>query len=222
QSEEKRTLKIPRRTLIWDGGTIDYISELALPEIKGSLDADEDIGVDEVSSAIDNVFEVVVGGGEFSKNKNRVISVLKDGGGEFDDSLDEINLGLNEEFVIRVLEGRDVSSESFVVFLKWVYHEKSREVFSVTPWAAKGGRKVLCYVQGNTRRKRKKSVGCGNERRECTLFGASVFVLFNPGPDCFAHSKPRPLLLMVNPEVVLVAVIMGAVLHIVLLCLSSI
>ncbi|GKB52253.1 hypothetical protein Tco_0903006, partial [Tanacetum coccineum] len=114
-------------------------------EIKGSLDADEDIGVDEVSSAIDDVFgigesnvenmevrskfdefsknkksveEVVVGGGKFSKNKNRVISVLKDGGGEFDDTLNEINLGLSEEFVIRVLEGRDVSGESYVVFMK--------------------------------------------------------------------------------------------------------
>ncbi|GKG24327.1 hypothetical protein Tco_0394955, partial [Tanacetum coccineum] len=136
--------------------------ELALPEIKGSLDADEYIGVDEVSSAIDDVFgigesnvenmevrskfdefsknkksveevvvgggkfsknkksveEVVVGGGKFSKNKNRVISVLKDGGGEFDDTLNEINLGLSEEFVIRVLEGRDVSGESYVVFMK--------------------------------------------------------------------------------------------------------
>ncbi|GJT70759.1 hypothetical protein Tco_1030045 [Tanacetum coccineum] len=35
-------------------------SELASPKIKGSLNADEDIGVDEVSSAIDEV----VGGGE--------------------------------------------------------------------------------------------------------------------------------------------------------------
>nr|GEW83569.1 retrotransposon Gag protein [Tanacetum cinerariifolium] len=33
-------------------------SELASPEIKGSLDADEDIGVDEVSSAIDGVFDI--------------------------------------------------------------------------------------------------------------------------------------------------------------------
>nr|GEV80913.1 retrotransposon Gag protein [Tanacetum cinerariifolium] len=95
-------------------------SELASPEIKGLLDTDEDIGVDEVSSAIDGVFdigesnvksmkvgskfsefsennksvkEVVVGGGEAigldEDESNRVISVLKDGGGEFDDSLDE-------------------------------------------------------------------------------------------------------------------------------------
>ncbi|GJX39142.1 hypothetical protein Tco_0252445 [Tanacetum coccineum] len=86
--------------------------KLASPEIKGSLDADEDIRVDEVSSAIDCVIhigesnelrskfdefsdnkkyvvEVVVGGGEAlgvdEDESNRVISVLKDGGGEFDD-----------------------------------------------------------------------------------------------------------------------------------------
>ncbi|GJY69192.1 hypothetical protein Tco_0472174 [Tanacetum coccineum] len=33
-------------------------SELASPEIKGFLDADEDIGVDEVSSVIDGVFDI--------------------------------------------------------------------------------------------------------------------------------------------------------------------
>ncbi|GKA47211.1 hypothetical protein Tco_0740094 [Tanacetum coccineum] len=79
----------------------------------------------EFSKNKESVEEVVVGGGEAlgvdEDESNRVISILKDEGGEFDDSLDEINLGLSEEFVIRVLEGRDVSDE------------KSREVFSVTP-----------------------------------------------------------------------------------------
>nr|GFA18428.1 hypothetical protein [Tanacetum cinerariifolium] len=147
-------------------------------EIKGSLDADKDIGVDEVSSAINGVFDIGESNmeimevrsklGEFSKNKevvvgggeargvdkdesNRVISVLKD------DSLDEINMGLSEEFVIRVL-GRDVSGESLVVSLKLVCHEKSHEVLSVTSWSAKGRQRVLCYVQDN-RMRRKKSVG---------------------------------------------------------------
>ncbi|GJV48867.1 hypothetical protein Tco_1439079 [Tanacetum coccineum] len=75
----------------------------APPVIKGSLDANEDIGVVEVSSAIDDVFdiEVVVGGGEacgVGENElNKVISALKDGGGEFDGRLDEINLNLSEE-----------------------------------------------------------------------------------------------------------------------------
>ncbi|GKC14118.1 hypothetical protein Tco_1010900 [Tanacetum coccineum] len=73
-----------------------------------------------------SVKEVVVGSGEAlgvdKDESNRVISVIKDGGGEFDDSLDEINFGLSEEFVIRVLEGRDASGESLVVFLNsnWV------------------------------------------------------------------------------------------------------
>ncbi|GKC97179.1 hypothetical protein Tco_1167454 [Tanacetum coccineum] len=158
-------------------------SEVASPEVKVSLDADEDIGVDDFSSAIDGVFdsEVVVSGGETlgvdEDEPNSVISVLKDGCGEFDDNIDEINLGLREECVIRVLEGRDVSSE------------KSHEVFSITPWAAKGGRRVLCYVQGSRRRKRKKSIGCSSGRRDCAPLGASVFPLFNPGLGSFPHKR---------------------------------
>ncbi|GKE27769.1 hypothetical protein Tco_1443153, partial [Tanacetum coccineum] len=77
----------------------------------------------------------------------------------------------------RVLKGRDV------------FDEKSREVFSVTPWEVEGRRRVLCYVQGNRRWKRKKSVGCNSGKRECALFGASVFPLFNLGPGSFAHER---------------------------------
>ncbi|GKD04795.1 hypothetical protein Tco_1179769 [Tanacetum coccineum] len=152
-------------------------SELASHEVKGSLDVDEDIGVDEVSSAIDGVFdsgesnvesmevrskfgeflenkesveEVVVSGGEAfgvdEDESNRVISVLKDGGGEFDDRLDVINLDLSQDFVIRVLKSRDVSGGSLVGFFKWVYREKNCEVFSVTSrWESCGSerRKVV-------------------------------------------------------------------------------
>ncbi|GKA92891.1 hypothetical protein Tco_0814816 [Tanacetum coccineum] len=95
-------------------------SELASPKIKESLDADEDIGIDEVSSAIDCVFhigesnEVRSKFGKFLENKKSVIEVVM-GGGEA--------LG--------------------------VYREKSRG-------EAKGGRRVLCYVQGNKRLKKKK------------------------------------------------------------------
>nr|GEX44025.1 hypothetical protein [Tanacetum cinerariifolium] len=108
-------------------------NELASPEIKVSLDANEDIGIDEVNIAIDGIFDIGESNaesmkvrnkfGEFSKNKKSVkmvvvgggeelgvdedvsnkVSVLKDVGGEFDDCLDEIKLGLSEEFVIRVL-----------------------------------------------------------------------------------------------------------------------
>ncbi|GJW86009.1 hypothetical protein Tco_0159154 [Tanacetum coccineum] len=107
---------------------LSWPSEEAPPVIEGSLDANEDIGVVEVSSAIDDVFdigesnvesmevrsefsefsenkesveEVVVGGGEAcgvgEDELNRVIPALKDGGGEIDGRLDEINLNLSEE-----------------------------------------------------------------------------------------------------------------------------
>ncbi|GKC80628.1 hypothetical protein Tco_1131402, partial [Tanacetum coccineum] len=65
---------------------ISLQSELASPEIKWSLDADEDIGVDEVSSAIDCVFhigesnEVCSKFGEFSENKKSVVEVVVCGG----------------------------------------------------------------------------------------------------------------------------------------------
>ncbi|GJW60508.1 zinc finger, CCHC-type containing protein [Tanacetum coccineum] len=39
-------------------------SELASPDIKGSLDGDEDIGVDEVSSAINGVFDIEISAGK--------------------------------------------------------------------------------------------------------------------------------------------------------------
>nr|GEW34444.1 hypothetical protein [Tanacetum cinerariifolium] len=134
-------------------------SELASLEVKGSLDVDEDIGVDEFREFSENkesVEEVVVSGGEALEvdedEPNRVISVLKDGCDEFDDNIDEINL-------------------------------------------AKYGRRLLCYVQGSRRRKRKKSIGCNSGRRDCTLLGALVFPLFNPGPGSFAHKR------ILDPEI---------------------
>ncbi|GJQ96505.1 hypothetical protein Tco_0007644 [Tanacetum coccineum] len=93
-------------------------------------------------------------------------------GSERDDDTNNDDVGyMRQPIKDEVLKGRDV------------FGEKSREVFSVTPWAAEGGRRVLCYVQGNERRKRKKSVGCSNGRWDCALFGALVFSLFKPGPD---------------------------------------
>ncbi|GKA16743.1 hypothetical protein Tco_0696580 [Tanacetum coccineum] len=98
----------------------------------------------EFSENKESVEEVVVGGGEAcvvgEDDLNRVISALKDGGGEFDVRLDEINLNLSEEFV----------------------DNGGKEIFegvgSVTAWVADGERMVLCYVQGSGRRKRKKKV----------------------------------------------------------------
>ncbi|GKA46392.1 hypothetical protein Tco_0739275, partial [Tanacetum coccineum] len=64
--------------------------KLASPEVKGSLDADEDIGVDEVNSVRDGAFvigEINVESmkvrskfGEFSKNKKSVEEVVVGGG----------------------------------------------------------------------------------------------------------------------------------------------
>nr|GEZ15837.1 hypothetical protein [Tanacetum cinerariifolium] len=74
--------------------------------IKGFLDANEDIGVVEVSSAINDVFDIGESSvksievrsefSKFSKNKESVKDVVV-GGGEFDGRLDEINLNLSEE-----------------------------------------------------------------------------------------------------------------------------
>ncbi|GJU53334.1 hypothetical protein Tco_1227048 [Tanacetum coccineum] len=76
-------------------------SEVASPEVKGSLDADEDIGVDEVNNVIDDAFiigesnvesmEVHSKFGEFSQNKESVKEVVVGGGealgvGEDDDT----------------------------------------------------------------------------------------------------------------------------------------
>nr|GEW91567.1 NDR1/HIN1-like protein 6 [Tanacetum cinerariifolium] len=158
---------------------LSWLSEETPPVIKGSLDAIEDIGVVEVSSAIDDVFdidecnvesmkvrsefsefsenkeivkEVVVGGGEAcgvgEDELNRVISALKDGGGEFDGRLDEINLNLSEELA---------DNGGKVIF---------EGAGSVTAWVVEGKRSVLCYVQGSGRRKMKKCVGCCSGRQE--------------------------------------------------------
>ncbi|GKD78368.1 hypothetical protein Tco_1340989 [Tanacetum coccineum] len=99
---------------------LSWSSEEAPPMIKGSLDANEDIGVVEVSSTIDDVFDISKSNvesmevrSEFSEflelnrvipalkdgedELNRVIPALKDRCGEFDGHLDEINLNLSEE-----------------------------------------------------------------------------------------------------------------------------
>ncbi|GJY96491.1 hypothetical protein Tco_0513401 [Tanacetum coccineum] len=75
-----------RPTTLGEDFSLARIIEAPSPEIKGSLDADEDIGIDEVSSAIDCVFhigesnEVRSKFGEFSENKKSVIEVVMGGG----------------------------------------------------------------------------------------------------------------------------------------------
>nr|GEW35584.1 hypothetical protein [Tanacetum cinerariifolium] len=128
-AEGRRTTEVVDRTVP---------SEEAPLVIKGSLDANEDIGVVEVLSVIDDVFDIgesnvesIEVRSEFSKfleNKESVKEVVV-GGGEFDGRLDEINLNLSKEL-----------AENGVIF------EGGR---SVTAWVAEGGRMVLCYVQGS-------------------------------------------------------------------------
>nr|GEY33444.1 hypothetical protein [Tanacetum cinerariifolium] len=127
--------------------------------------ANEDIGVVEVSSAIDNVFDIGESNvesievrsefSEFSENKESLKGVVV-GGGELDGRLDEINLNLSEE-----LADNGVSP----IPTSLVAHESPR-VRQLRERIAKGGRMVLCYIQGNGRRKRKKDVGCGSGRQE--------------------------------------------------------
>ena len=143
--------------------------EFASPKAaEESLNADEYIGVEEV-----------VGGGEVLKvvedELSRVISTLKDGGGEFDSGLDEINLNLSEELA-------DSQSAYFS------YHLEGKVIFegvgSVMACVAEDGRMMLCYVQGKGIRKKEK-VKATIQRR-----------LWDPGllqccrrTDCPNHSR---------------------------------
>nr|GEV39323.1 REF/SRPP-like protein At3g05500 [Tanacetum cinerariifolium] len=168
---------------------LSWPSEEPPPVIKGSLDANEDICVVEVSSSIDDVFdigesnvesmevrtefsefsenkenlkEVVVGSGEAcgvgEDELKRVIPALKDGSGEFDGCLYEINLNLSEELANN---GVNPIPTSFMAY-------QSPRVRQLWEIIAKGGRMVLCYVQGSGRRKRKKVLVVVAEGRKTT------------------------------------------------------
>ncbi|GKG34713.1 hypothetical protein Tco_0437409, partial [Tanacetum coccineum] len=86
--------------------------EFASPKIKGSLEADEDIGVDEVSSAIDGVFdmgnmesmEVYSKFGEFSNNKKIMEEVVS--GGE------ALGVGKDDDSSNATMDGGDDAVES--------------------------------------------------------------------------------------------------------------
>ncbi|GKA00334.1 zinc knuckle CX2CX4HX4C containing protein [Tanacetum coccineum] len=86
---------------------VEYVRALNTAPLEVVFAGPFDIGVDKVSSAIDDVFDIGEARGVDKDELNTVISVLKDGGGEFNDCLDEINLDLSQEFVIRVPESRN-------------------------------------------------------------------------------------------------------------------
>ncbi|GKB85173.1 hypothetical protein Tco_0957445 [Tanacetum coccineum] len=89
--------------------------EFASPEVKGSLDVDEDIGVDDVSSAIDGVFnigesnvesiEVRSKFGEFLENKASLEEVVV-GGGKL------LRVGEDDDLCNAVTDGGDDTVES--------------------------------------------------------------------------------------------------------------
>nr|GEU90338.1 RNA-directed DNA polymerase [Tanacetum cinerariifolium] len=115
-----------------------------------SLDANKDIGVVEVIIAIDDVFDI-------GESNERI------GIGDAHGLMDN---GRNHKFVQPNVWGWMPDSQSAYSS----YHLEGKVIFegwmSVTAWVAKGGRMVLCYVQGSGRRKRKKGVGCGSGRHE--------------------------------------------------------
>nr|GEY43859.1 hypothetical protein [Tanacetum cinerariifolium] len=173
---------------------LSWPSEKAPPVIKGSLDANEDIGVVNVISAIDDVFdigesnvesiEVRIEFREFLENKKSLKEVVV-GAGEFDGRLDKINLNLSEELAnngvspiptylvahesprVRQLWERTVSQSAYSS-----YHLEGKVIFeegkSVTAWVAEGERMVLCYVKGSGRRKRKNVLVAVAEGRRTT------------------------------------------------------
>ncbi|KAD5316980.1 hypothetical protein R6Q59_032246 [Mikania micrantha] len=72
---------------------------------------------------------------------DRVISLLQSNNSDaevhlvsrsLDSSLDDMNLNLSEEFVVRVLETSNVPAENLVHFFKWAAGGNNQEVFSVT------------------------------------------------------------------------------------------
>ncbi|GJX53921.1 hypothetical protein Tco_0282290 [Tanacetum coccineum] len=192
-----------------------FLSKLLfLVSVRGSLDANEDIGVVEISSTIDDVFDIGESNvenmkvrSEFSElfeNKESVEDVVM-GGGEAcgvgedykelaDNGVSPIPTSLvaHESPRVRQLWERigigdahglmdNGRNHKFVKPNVWEwmsdsqsayssYHLEDKVIFegvgSVTARVAKGGRMVLCYVQGSGRRKRKKGVGCGSGRQE--------------------------------------------------------
>ena len=105
---------------------------------------------------------------EFSEIKE---SMEKVGVGGFDDRLDEINLNLSEELTHSQSAYSSYHLEGKIDF---------EGVESVTTWLTEG-RIVLCYVQANGRRKRKKGVGCGSRRHENYMSGRCGIRIWDPG-----------------------------------------
>ncbi|GKB64946.1 hypothetical protein Tco_0921132 [Tanacetum coccineum] len=129
--------------------------EFASPKAKGSLDADEDNGVDDVSSAIDGVFnigesnvesiEVRSKFGEFSENKASLEEVVVGGGkvlgvGE-DDDLCNAATDEGDDMAARIILF-DLTSSKNYVYLPTLRRKRN------SGFAQKGGF-VCAYDEGN-------------------------------------------------------------------------
>ncbi|GKA75727.1 hypothetical protein Tco_0782105 [Tanacetum coccineum] len=141
----------------------------------------------EFSENKESVEEVVVGGGEAcgvgEDELNRVISALKDGCGEFDSRLDEINLNLREELAdngVSPIPTSLVAYESSRARQLWErigigdahgLRDNGRNHKFVQPnvweWMSTLNRHILrITLRASGKRKRKKGVGCGSGRQE--------------------------------------------------------
>ncbi|GKF47550.1 hypothetical protein Tco_0137352, partial [Tanacetum coccineum] len=125
--------------------------------------------VDEVSSVIDDVFDI----GESNVESMQVHGKFA----KFSEDKGSVEKVLS---ATKLPEGRNSHS------VYSPYHLEGKVDFegvgNVTPWATNVGRR-------NGRQKRKKSVSCGSGRQDCALMGASVFTLHNPGPGSFAQGR---------------------------------
>nr|GEV61497.1 hypothetical protein [Tanacetum cinerariifolium] len=166
---------------------LTWPSEKASLVIKGSKDANEDISVVEVSSAIDDVFDIGESNvesmevrsefSEFLENKENVEEVVVGGGKACRVGEDELNRvisklmdgggefdGCLDEINLNLSEELADNYEKELVSVmlmgSWIMG-----VRSVTAWVAEGGR---MYVQGSGRRKRKKVLAVVAEGRRTT------------------------------------------------------
>ncbi|CAH1420263.1 unnamed protein product [Lactuca virosa] len=81
----------------------------------------------------------------------RVLSLLKIRDGDSDvitvsleSKLDDMNLNLNEEFVVRVIETPHIHGENLIAFFKWATGVNNGEVFSVTTRSLDALVKAVC------------------------------------------------------------------------------
>ncbi|GKB78847.1 hypothetical protein Tco_0945742 [Tanacetum coccineum] len=159
-------------------------SEEASLVVKGPLDASEYTRpVDEVSSVIDDVFDIGESNVESMQVRGKFAEFFEDRGSVKKVlSATKLPEGGNSHSAYSAyqLEGK-VNFEGVGNVTPWAANVERRKRVKYYVQGSGRQKRVLCYVQGSGRRKRKKSVGCGSGRRDRALLRASVFALYNPG-----------------------------------------